>query len=149
METGMSSRSGGASSLSRRGELLLQTTLKAVEEELKQFSRIRTKAYFPSKEESGIETIEHRDIVDTLIKCFQLKDPHEDRRNEYSTYIYDLGMKILHLKTQTESPYTYIIAEQTGSNGLRIFINDMNLKISIIKNYVYRDNKLVFINDGN
>ncbi len=129
--------------------MLLETTLKAVDNELGEFSRIRTKAYLPAKDESGVRTIEHRDIVDTLIRSFELKSPHEDRRNEYSTYIYDLGMKILHLKTQTESPYTYIIAEQTGDNGLRLFINDMNLKISIIKNYVYRGNKLVFINDGN
>ncbi|NPV00993.1 MAG: hypothetical protein HPY53_06400 [Brevinematales bacterium] len=135
--------------LSRRGELLLQTTLKSIEEELEKFSRIRTKAYYPAAGESGVRTIEYRDIVDKLVVSFDLKDPHSDRRNEYSTYIYDLGMKILHLKTQIESPYTYIIAEQTGDNGLRLFVNDMNLKISIVKNYVYRDKKLVYINDGN
>ncbi len=101
---------------------------KAVENcklELRRYDRVRTRFYYPAK--GGVECVELRDMVDEIVKEFNIDIPYEDRESKYFQVVHTRLFDILNMKIHRLSPDNYLVVTHRRDGKIIFIIRDTGL----------------------
>jgi hypothetical protein len=104
-------------------------------EELKSFGNVRTRFYYPGA--GKVDFADLREVIDGLMKEFNLKFPFGDRKSSYAVMVNNKAFEIFQMKIHRLSPNLYLIAMKKSEGGQVVFIirdaaamPDNNLKVT-------------------
>ncbi|NPV00867.1 MAG: hypothetical protein HPY53_05770 [Brevinematales bacterium] len=89
--------------------------------EIQSFKRVRTKFFYPVSEGGNIDCIELRQIIDNLVKEFNLRFSEEHRDTGYMSFLNNKAFDVFNMRIHRLSPDHYLVVTQK-KDGHPVFI---------------------------
>lgn len=106
--------------LSEETKMLFDAAKAKAIEELSSFGNVRTRFYYPGG--GKVQAADLREVIDGLMKEFNLKFPFGDRKSPYAKMINDKAFEVFQMKIHRLSPNIYLIAMKKSEGGEVVFI---------------------------
>jgi hypothetical protein len=107
--------------LSPVGDRLFDEAVKKSLAEIKSFKRVRTKFFYPVSDGGNIDCIELRQIIDNLVKEFNLRFSEEHRDTGYMSFLNNKAFDVFNMRIHRLSSDNYLVVTQK-KEGQPVFI---------------------------